>query len=173
MAYHTIQGDFASARARLAPKVSVKPCATRHSPGCAVCGRAMRDLCMLSGGALLLAGQSEADSGFYIEGPPGLGNEQVSLSCMQKQGGREGARHAQDKDQYGEGFLIPPWRPRNHLAPPPRAASHTYSSAAAGEAELKTNFVSDKPSSWFSEMYKRDGLTGGHVIMLGSDDASK
>ena len=46
-------------------------------------------------------------------------------------------------------------------------------SGAGGEAELKTNFVSDKPSSWFSELYRRDGLTGGHVIMLGSDDASK
>lgn len=43
----------------------------------------------------------------------------------------------------------------------------------SGEAELKTNFVSDKPSSWFSELYRRDGLAGGHVIMLGADDASK
>jgi phosphoribosylformimino-5-aminoimidazole carboxamide ribotide isomerase len=33
--------------------------------------------------------------------------------------------------------------------------------------------VSDKPSSWFSEMYRRDNLPGGHVIMLGADDASK
>ncbi|GLC37640.1 Phosphoribosylformimino-5-aminoimidazole carboxamide ribotide isomerase [Pleodorina starrii] len=40
-------------------------------------------------------------------------------------------------------------------------------------AELKTNFVSDKPSSWYSQLYQRDGLTGGHVIMLGADDASK
>src|SRR5256885_17217170 len=31
----------------------------------------------------------------------------------------------------------------------------------------RTNFVSDKPSTWFAELYKRDGLTGGHVIMLG------
>mmetsp|Transcript_13109 Transcript_13109/g.23092 ORF Transcript_13109/g.23092 Transcript_13109/m.23092 type:complete len:294 (+) Transcript_13109:1-882(+) len=43
----------------------------------------------------------------------------------------------------------------------------------SGEAELLTNFVSDKPSSWFSELYRRDGLLGGHVIMLGSDAASK
>jgi len=42
-----------------------------------------------------------------------------------------------------------------------------------GEAELKTNFVSDKPSSWYSHLYQRDGLAGGHVIMLGADDASK
>jgi hypothetical protein len=42
-----------------------------------------------------------------------------------------------------------------------------------GEVELKTNFVSDKPSSWYSDLYKKDGLAGGHVIMLGADDASK
>ena len=33
---------------------------------------------------------------------------------------------------------------------------------------LKTNFVSDKSAAWFAELYKRDGLTGGHVIMLGA-----
>ncbi|KAG2491748.1 hypothetical protein HYH03_009910 [Edaphochlamys debaryana] len=44
---------------------------------------------------------------------------------------------------------------------------------AGGAAELKTNFVSDKPSSWYGELYKRDELYGGHVIMLGADDASK
>lgn len=43
----------------------------------------------------------------------------------------------------------------------------------AQEAELKTNFVSDKPSSWYSQLYQKDGLKGGHVIMLGVDDASK
>ena len=32
---------------------------------------------------------------------------------------------------------------------------------------LRTNFVSDRPAAWFAELYKRDGLTGGHVIMLG------
>jgi phosphoribosylformimino-5-aminoimidazole carboxamide ribotide isomerase len=36
-----------------------------------------------------------------------------------------------------------------------------------GEAGLRTNFVSEKPARWFAELYKRDGLTGGHVIMLG------
>lgn len=33
--------------------------------------------------------------------------------------------------------------------------------------QLRTNFVSDRPASWFAELYKRDGLKGGHVIMLG------
>ena len=29
------------------------------------------------------------------------------------------------------------------------------------------NFVSEKPARWFAELYKRDELAGGHVIMLG------
>lgn len=32
---------------------------------------------------------------------------------------------------------------------------------------LRTNFVSEKPSSYFAELYKADRLRGGHVIMLG------
>jgi phosphoribosylformimino-5-aminoimidazole carboxamide ribotide isomerase len=35
-------------------------------------------------------------------------------------------------------------------------------------AAVRTNFVSERPASWFAELYKRDGLTGGHVIMLGA-----
>jgi phosphoribosylformimino-5-aminoimidazole carboxamide ribotide isomerase len=34
-------------------------------------------------------------------------------------------------------------------------------------SDLQTNFVSEKPASWFAELYQRDGLKGGHVIMLG------
>lgn len=30
-----------------------------------------------------------------------------------------------------------------------------------------TNFISEKPSSWFAELYKKDQLTGGHIIRLG------
>ena len=30
-----------------------------------------------------------------------------------------------------------------------------------------TNFVSEKPSSWFAELYKVDQLKGGHIIRLG------
>lgn len=38
----------------------------------------------------------------------------------------------------------------------------------ASETEaLRTNFVSDRPAAWYSELYKRDGLRGGHVILLG------
>jgi phosphoribosylformimino-5-aminoimidazole carboxamide ribotide isomerase len=37
-----------------------------------------------------------------------------------------------------------------------------------GDAGLRTNFVSENPAAWFAELYKRDGLAGGHVIMLGA-----
>jgi phosphoribosylformimino-5-aminoimidazole carboxamide ribotide isomerase len=38
----------------------------------------------------------------------------------------------------------------------------------AGDPErLQTNFVSDRPAAWYAELYRRDGLRGGHVIMLG------
>ncbi len=33
--------------------------------------------------------------------------------------------------------------------------------------EPETNFVADQPPAWFAELYKKDGLTGGHVIKLG------
>ena len=31
-----------------------------------------------------------------------------------------------------------------------------------------TNFVSEKPSSWYADLYKKDKLTGGHIIRLGA-----
>ncbi|MBM3836717.1 MAG: phosphoribosylformimino-5-aminoimidazole carboxamide ribotide isomerase [Verrucomicrobia bacterium] len=34
-------------------------------------------------------------------------------------------------------------------------------------SNLRTNFVADRPSAWFAQLYKKDGLQGGHVIMLG------
>src|SRR6185295_15665825 len=34
-------------------------------------------------------------------------------------------------------------------------------------ATLRTNFVSERPASWFAQLYQRDQLPGGHVIMLG------
>src|SRR5271169_757842 len=42
-----------------------------------------------------------------------------------------------------------------------------------GDSGLQTNFVSEKPASWFAELYKRDGLTGGHVIMLGAGNENE
>ena len=39
----------------------------------------------------------------------------------------------------------------------------------------KENFVSEKPSGWFAETFRKDTLTGGHVIKLGpgNDAAAK
>jgi len=36
-----------------------------------------------------------------------------------------------------------------------------------GAAGPRTNFVSDRSAAWFAELYRRDGLAGGHVIQLG------
>jgi phosphoribosylformimino-5-aminoimidazole carboxamide ribotide isomerase len=40
-----------------------------------------------------------------------------------------------------------------------------------GEVGLKTNFVSDRPASWYADLYRRDHLRGGHIIMLGRGNA--
>ena len=37
-----------------------------------------------------------------------------------------------------------------------------------GDSGPRTNFVSDRSAAWFAELYRRDGLAGGHVIQLGS-----
>jgi phosphoribosylformimino-5-aminoimidazole carboxamide ribotide isomerase len=41
--------------------------------------------------------------------------------------------------------------------------------------DLKTNYVSALPASHFAKLYKDNGLTGGHVVMLGpgNDEAAK
>jgi phosphoribosylformimino-5-aminoimidazole carboxamide ribotide isomerase len=33
--------------------------------------------------------------------------------------------------------------------------------------QIKTNFVAEHSACWYAELYKRDNLCGGHVIMLG------
>lgn len=38
---------------------------------------------------------------------------------------------------------------------------------------LVTNYISEKPASWYSELYKKDGLPGGHVIMLGPQEENR
>ncbi|MDF1615708.1 phosphoribosylformimino-5-aminoimidazole carboxamide ribotide isomerase [Desulfurivibrio dismutans] len=35
------------------------------------------------------------------------------------------------------------------------------------QGSLATNFVAEQPPSYYAELYRRDKLTGGHVIMLG------
>lgn len=39
---------------------------------------------------------------------------------------------------------------------------------AGAPAELQTNFVSERPAAWFADLYRRDGLKGGHIIQLDS-----
>jgi phosphoribosylformimino-5-aminoimidazole carboxamide ribotide isomerase len=38
---------------------------------------------------------------------------------------------------------------------------------ADGPERVRTNYVSEHSAAWFAELYQRDGLKGGHVIMLG------
>lgn len=40
-------------------------------------------------------------------------------------------------------------------------------SLSDNRSQLRTNFESDRPASWYAALYARDGLRGGHVIMLG------
>jgi phosphoribosylformimino-5-aminoimidazole carboxamide ribotide isomerase len=42
------------------------------------------------------------------------------------------------------------------------------SSLSENESELKENFVSQRPAEWYATLYKKDGLKGGHIIMLGN-----
>ncbi len=38
---------------------------------------------------------------------------------------------------------------------------------------IRTNFVSDRSAAWYAALYQRDGLKGGHVIMLGPGNESE
>jgi phosphoribosylformimino-5-aminoimidazole carboxamide ribotide isomerase len=44
---------------------------------------------------------------------------------------------------------------------------------SAAPGQLRTNFVSDRSAAWYADLYKRDGLKGGHVIMLGPNNESE
>ena len=46
------------------------------------------------------------------------------------------------------------------------------SSLSDSGAGLQTNFETDRSSAWFAELYKKDGIKGGHVIMLGKGNES-
>jgi len=39
--------------------------------------------------------------------------------------------------------------------------------SSLGSSGLRTNYVSERNAAWYAELYKRAGLTGGHVVMLG------
>ncbi|EIW76110.1 Phosphoribosylformimino-5-aminoimidazole carboxamide ribotide isomerase [Coniophora puteana RWD-64-598 SS2] len=43
------------------------------------------------------------------------------------------------------------------------------------QTSLKTNFVANKPPTYYADLYKQNGLEGGHVIKLGpnNDEAAK
>jgi len=41
------------------------------------------------------------------------------------------------------------------------------------DAGARTNFVSEQSAAWFAELYRRDGLTGGHVIQLGAGNEAE
>lgn len=40
------------------------------------------------------------------------------------------------------------------------------------ERGLQTNFESERPSQWYAKLYRRDRLTGGHIIQLGRGNAT-
>ena len=40
-------------------------------------------------------------------------------------------------------------------------------SLSGDAASLRTNFVAEHSSAWYADLYRRDDLRGGHVIMLG------
>ena len=58
-------------------------------------------------------------------------------------------------------------QPRAGDALQPRDAA-----ADAATSTVVTNFVSALPAAHFAEVYRRDGLRGGHVIMLGASSAN-
>lgn len=39
-------------------------------------------------------------------------------------------------------------------------------------ARPKENFVSENPAEWYADLYRRDGVTGAHVILLGKGNES-
>lgn len=53
------------------------------------------------------------------------------------------------------------------------SVSSSSDAQPSGGSEPVTNFVSDRPAADYARMYAADDLPGGHVIMLGQDEASK
>lgn len=43
----------------------------------------------------------------------------------------------------------------------------TLTDDPSGTGDERVNFVAEQPSSWYASRYRDDGLSGGHVIMLG------
>uniref|UniRef100_A0A0D3BRM2 1-(5-phosphoribosyl)-5-[(5-phosphoribosylamino)methylideneamino] imidazole-4-carboxamide isomerase HISN3, chloroplastic n=1 Tax=Brassica oleracea var. oleracea TaxID=109376 RepID=A0A0D3BRM2_BRAOL len=55
----------------------------------------------------------------------------------------------------------------------PQIVGSTLSDLKEDGSVLVTNFESDKSAEEYAKMYKEDGLTGGHVLMLGADPLSQ
>jgi len=47
------------------------------------------------------------------------------------------------------------------------------STLSSNSKELVENFVADKPASYFAKLYKKDSLTGGHIILLDDSKETK
>ena len=45
----------------------------------------------------------------------------------------------------------------------------------AGPGGPRTNFISERPAGYYAELYRRDGIQGGHIIKLGAgnDEAAR
>lgn len=72
----------------------------------------------------------------------------------------------------------PPPRARPSPRPPlqgvvKQIVGSTLADLGGSEAAPVTNFEATLPSSFFASLYSNSNLPGGHVIMLGADDASK
>lgn len=76
--------------------------------------------------------------------------------------------------QRERGFVMTKFRPciDLHEGRVKQIVGSTLSDSGSG---LMTNFVSERDASWYAEMYRRDALPGGHVIMLGprNEEAAK
>lgn len=47
------------------------------------------------------------------------------------------------------------------------------SSLGPEEQNVRENYVSSKDSAWYAKLYQKDGLKGGHVIMLGAGNEAE
>src|SRR6185295_4801083 len=64
-------------------------------------------------------------------------------------------------------YLFPMFRPCIDLHEG-RVKQIVGGTLSEGPGALRTNFVSTRNAAWYADLYRRDDLRGGHVIMLGS-----
>lgn len=78
------------------------------------------------------------------------------------------------KHQLGEVLIMTKFRPciDLHSGQVKQIVGGTLTTASS---DLKTNYVSKLPAGHFAKLYKENGLTGAHVIMLGpgNEEAAK